>query len=189
MLWGAVIEQSEPINNSKNHLNNHLPFFLGTTSTPNLSSRGTISTPNLSSREQTPTFRRKNYSSSSDGSQISTTNRAYINPNQIHIAIDWDPTALHLRYQSTRERVKTFFSFKTCFYSIWLCFTAVDWTWIGGHLSQAANGTGRLGPLSESFHVWRETRTVVSLFALQWQTAGNKEASNMEAATDFGKLT
>ena len=23
----------------------------------------------------------------------------------IHIAIDWDPTALHLRYQSTREKV------------------------------------------------------------------------------------
>lgn len=28
-----------------------------------------------------------------------------INPSAIHIAIDWDPTALHLRYQSTRERV------------------------------------------------------------------------------------
>lgn len=28
-----------------------------------------------------------------------------INPSAIQIAIDWDPTALHLRYQSTRERV------------------------------------------------------------------------------------
>lgn len=28
-----------------------------------------------------------------------------INPGAIQIAIDWDPTALHLRYQSTRERV------------------------------------------------------------------------------------
>lgn len=26
-------------------------------------------------------------------------------PSAIQIAIDWDPTALHLRYQSTRERV------------------------------------------------------------------------------------
>jgi hypothetical protein len=28
-----------------------------------------------------------------------------INTKNIHIAIDWDPTALHLRYQSTREKV------------------------------------------------------------------------------------
>lgn len=28
-----------------------------------------------------------------------------VNPGAIQIAIDWDPTALHLRYQSTRERV------------------------------------------------------------------------------------
>lgn len=28
-----------------------------------------------------------------------------VNPSAIHIAIDWDPTALHLRYQSTREKV------------------------------------------------------------------------------------
>lgn len=27
------------------------------------------------------------------------------NTSAIHIAIDWDPTALHLRYQSTREKV------------------------------------------------------------------------------------
>lgn len=28
-----------------------------------------------------------------------------LNLSAINIAIDWDPTALHLRYQSTRERV------------------------------------------------------------------------------------
>ncbi|XP_055844484.1 ubiquitin carboxyl-terminal hydrolase 32 isoform X2 [Episyrphus balteatus] len=28
-----------------------------------------------------------------------------LKPDQINIAIDWDPTALHLRYQSTRERL------------------------------------------------------------------------------------
>lgn len=43
------------------------------------------------------------------------------NISAIHIAIDWDPTALHLRYQSTREKVirwnehKEFFILKNCF--------------------------------------------------------------------------
>lgn len=32
-----------------------------------------------------------------------------VNPSAIQIAIDWDPTALHLRYQSTRERVSYYF--------------------------------------------------------------------------------
>lgn len=32
-----------------------------------------------------------------------------VNPGVIQIAIDWDCTALHLRYQSTRERVSTSF--------------------------------------------------------------------------------
>ncbi|XP_039429605.1 ubiquitin carboxyl-terminal hydrolase 32 isoform X3 [Culex pipiens pallens] len=79
------------------------------------------STPNLSSREQTPTFRRKTYGSSTTSSldgvvpapqlqqQSSPTpslSRS-INTTSIQIAIDWDPTALHLRYQSTRERLWT----------------------------------------------------------------------------------
>lgn len=34
-----------------------------------------------------------------------------VNPGAIQIAIDWDPTALHLRYQSTRERVSFQFIF------------------------------------------------------------------------------
>lgn len=74
------------------------------------------STPNLSSREQTPTFRRKTYANSTTSSldgtvqQSSPTpslSRTSINTTSIQIAIDWDPTALHLRYQSTRERLWT----------------------------------------------------------------------------------
>ncbi|XP_035896794.1 ubiquitin carboxyl-terminal hydrolase 32 isoform X2 [Anopheles stephensi] len=91
------------------------------------------STPNLSSREQTPTLRRKGYAASSSGSSSldGTTNhqqqpsssmgtvptassaspaatlQSSINARSIQIAIDWDPTALHLRYQSTRERLWT----------------------------------------------------------------------------------
>uniref|UniRef100_W4VR89 ubiquitinyl hydrolase 1 n=1 Tax=Corethrella appendiculata TaxID=1370023 RepID=W4VR89_9DIPT len=64
------------------------------------------STPNLSSREQTPNFVRKNYSNSETSSTGSSPNNKFqlFNSNTINIAIDWDPTALHLRYQSTRER-------------------------------------------------------------------------------------
>uniref|UniRef100_A0A8W7PLD4 ubiquitinyl hydrolase 1 n=1 Tax=Anopheles coluzzii TaxID=1518534 RepID=A0A8W7PLD4_ANOCL len=91
------------------------------------------STPNLSSREQTPTLRRKFYAANSSGSSSldGTTNhhqqqqpasmgslpgtssspisslQSSINARSIQIAIDWDPTALHLRYQSTRERLWT----------------------------------------------------------------------------------
>uniref|UniRef100_A0A182PRW5 ubiquitinyl hydrolase 1 n=1 Tax=Anopheles epiroticus TaxID=199890 RepID=A0A182PRW5_9DIPT len=90
------------------------------------------STPNLSSREQTPTLRRKVYAANSSGSSsldgTTTTNhhqlqqpasftgtsssplsslQSSINTRSIQIAIDWDPTALHLRYQSTRERLWT----------------------------------------------------------------------------------
>ncbi|XP_055612922.1 ubiquitin carboxyl-terminal hydrolase 32 [Uranotaenia lowii] len=70
------------------------------------------STPNLSSREHTPTFRRKVYGSSTtsslDGNQSSPSpSLRTINNSNIQIAIDWDPTALHLRYQSTRERLWT----------------------------------------------------------------------------------
>ncbi|XP_053661152.1 ubiquitin carboxyl-terminal hydrolase 32 [Anopheles marshallii] len=90
------------------------------------------STPNLSSREQTPTLRRKGYAASSSGSSsldgatnqpqqpssmgtLPTTStsspvaslQSSINARSIQIAIDWDPTALHLRYQSTRERLWT----------------------------------------------------------------------------------
>lgn len=36
-----------------------------------------------------------------------------VNSSAIQIAIDWDPTALHLRYQSTRERVCISFLPKT----------------------------------------------------------------------------
>ncbi|XP_055541927.1 ubiquitin carboxyl-terminal hydrolase 32 isoform X2 [Wyeomyia smithii] len=76
------------------------------------SSSSNNSTPNLSSREQTPTFRRKTYGSSTasslEGNQPSLTSSSrYINTSHIQIAIDWDPTALHLRYQSTRERLWT----------------------------------------------------------------------------------
>ncbi|XP_058060610.1 ubiquitin carboxyl-terminal hydrolase 32 [Anopheles bellator] len=80
------------------------------------------STPNLSSREQTPTFRRKVYATNSSGSSsldgapqqssaVPSTPlsslQSSINARSIQIAIDWDPTALHLRYQSTRERLWT----------------------------------------------------------------------------------
>lgn len=37
-----------------------------------------------------------------------------VNPSAIQIAIDWDPTALHLRYQSTRERVSVLFLTHNC---------------------------------------------------------------------------
>uniref|UniRef100_A0A182NQT2 ubiquitinyl hydrolase 1 n=1 Tax=Anopheles dirus TaxID=7168 RepID=A0A182NQT2_9DIPT len=95
------------------------------------------STPNLSSREHTPTFRRKVYAANSSGSSsldgssnnhhqpqpqqqpasmgsmpLSSSSpmaslQSSINARSIQIAIDWDPTALHLRYQSTRERLWT----------------------------------------------------------------------------------
>ena len=53
------------------------------------------STPNLSARD------------GREGSHNSmpTKLNIVINSNSINIAIDWDPTALHLRYQSTREKV------------------------------------------------------------------------------------
>ncbi|XP_058129653.1 ubiquitin carboxyl-terminal hydrolase 32 [Anopheles coustani] len=99
-------------------------------------SSSNVSTPNLSSREQTPTFRRKVYATNSSSGSSSlegaaTTNQqppppptsngtaggsssspmsslqGSINTRSIQIAIDWDPTALHLRYQSTRERLWT----------------------------------------------------------------------------------
>ncbi|XP_062555918.1 ubiquitin carboxyl-terminal hydrolase 32 isoform X2 [Armigeres subalbatus] len=89
---------------------NDEPLLQGLTSSGRYSSNN--STPNLSSREQTPTFRRKTYgnstTSSLDGVQSSPTpSLRSINTNNIQIAIDWDPTALHLRYQSTRERLWT----------------------------------------------------------------------------------
>lgn len=89
---------------------NDEPLLQGLTYSGRSSSNN--STPNLSSREQTPTFRRKTYGSSTtsslDGMQSSPTpSMRSINTNNIQIAIDWDPTALHLRYQSTRERLWT----------------------------------------------------------------------------------
>nr|XP_029727906.1 ubiquitin carboxyl-terminal hydrolase 32 isoform X3 [Aedes albopictus] len=89
---------------------NDEPLLQGLTCSGRSSSNN--STPNLSSREQTPTFRRKTYGSSTtsslDGMQSSPTpSLRTINTNSIQIAIDWDPTALHLRYQSTRERLWT----------------------------------------------------------------------------------
>ncbi|XP_053671807.1 ubiquitin carboxyl-terminal hydrolase 32 [Anopheles nili] len=99
---------------------------------PAPSSLSNTSTPNLSSREQTPTFRRKVYAANSSGSSSLDGNtnhqqqqpssmgalpsssstpisllQSFINARSIQIAIDWDPTALHLRYQSTRERLWT----------------------------------------------------------------------------------
>lgn len=57
---------------------------------------GNSSTPKLSTRDTFPGINRQN-------SDISFGEAP--NTSAIHIAIDWDPTALHLRYQSTRERV------------------------------------------------------------------------------------
>ncbi|KAJ6625438.1 Ubiquitin carboxyl-terminal hydrolase 32, partial [Pseudolycoriella hygida] len=56
------------------------------------------STPKLSTRDAFPGISRQ-ISEISFGEARNT--------SAIHIAIDWDPTALHLRYQSTRERVWT----------------------------------------------------------------------------------
>ncbi|XP_037024901.1 ubiquitin carboxyl-terminal hydrolase 32 isoform X4 [Bradysia coprophila] len=56
------------------------------------------STPQLSTRDTFPAMHRQNSDISFGESP---------NTSAIHIAIDWDPTALHLRYQSTRERFHT----------------------------------------------------------------------------------
>uniref|UniRef100_A0A182SEL0 ubiquitinyl hydrolase 1 n=1 Tax=Anopheles maculatus TaxID=74869 RepID=A0A182SEL0_9DIPT len=112
--------------NSDDSLGYDFPFTLRAVGSGGRNS----STPNLSSREQTPTLRRKGYAASSSGSSSldGTTNhqpqpasmggpvpttspvaslQSSINARSIQIAIDWDPTALHLRYQSTRERLWT----------------------------------------------------------------------------------
>lgn len=53
--------------------------------------------------------------------------------SSINIAIDWDPTALHLRYQSTREKV--FKEIQTIERrSLMFFFSVVDGTWICGNL-------------------------------------------------------
>lgn len=101
---------------------NDEPLLRGSLSSSNSS---TTSTPNLSSRDSSlPTMsqlmgtnRSNHYQHQhqpSDTSGISfnggTTSVDYAGPvhtGAIHIAIDWDPTALHLRYQSTREKVIT----------------------------------------------------------------------------------
>lgn len=57
---------------------------------------GNASTPKLSNRDTLSGHNRQN-------SDVSFGEPP--NASAIHIAIDWDPTALHLRYQSTRERV------------------------------------------------------------------------------------
>lgn len=59
---------------------------------------GNSSTPKLSTRDTFPSINRISDISFGEAS----------NTSAIHIAIDWDPTALHLRYQSTRERVITY---------------------------------------------------------------------------------
>lgn len=57
---------------------------------------GNSSTPKLSTRDTFPGINRQN-------SDLLFGEAPNI--SAIHIAIDWDPTALHLRYQSTREKV------------------------------------------------------------------------------------
>lgn len=74
-----------------------------------------------------------------------------INPGAIQIAIDWDPTALHLRYQSLRERVsistmKMYFNelvgFERRFIVIFSFNLVVDRTRVGDNLQETTNGTG-----------------------------------------------
>lgn len=63
-----------------------------------------------------------------------------INSNSINIAIDWDPTALHLRYQSTREKVSVDLHFHDCSVVVNLFkIVDVDRTWFRSSLSKAAN--------------------------------------------------
>lgn len=61
---------------------------------------GNTSTPKLSSRDPLPNVINRQISDNLSFNEPTTTNTS-----AIHIAIDWDPTALHLRYQSTREKV------------------------------------------------------------------------------------
>lgn len=96
------------------------PLLKGSRSSTNSS---TTSTPNLSSRESSlppgqlmPTNRSNHYQQHqhqpSDTSGITfgapVDYAGPVHTGAIHIAIDWDPTALHLRYQSTREKVRRY---------------------------------------------------------------------------------
>lgn len=49
-----------------------------------------------------------------------------INSNSINIAIDWDPTALHLRYQSTREKVSFCLKFVFVIFKDYLYLFIID---------------------------------------------------------------
>uniref|UniRef100_A0A1L8DSS4 ubiquitinyl hydrolase 1 n=1 Tax=Nyssomyia neivai TaxID=330878 RepID=A0A1L8DSS4_9DIPT len=63
----------------------------------------TASTPIMSHRDQMPSIHRRTQSEIGIAGDQSVS----IDLSCISIAIDWDPTALHLRYQSTREKVWT----------------------------------------------------------------------------------
>lgn len=86
---------------------------------PSSTTSSTTSTPNLSSRDSSlqppgqllPTNRtnihQQNQPSGTCGISFGgpVDYAGPVHTGAIHIAIDWDPTALHLRYQSTREKV------------------------------------------------------------------------------------
>ncbi|XP_063695674.1 ubiquitin carboxyl-terminal hydrolase 32 isoform X2 [Culicoides brevitarsis] len=57
------------------------------------------------SREPTPNLGNRTSSRASQRSAGKNNLSSLINLNNINLAIDWDPTALHLRYQSNRERI------------------------------------------------------------------------------------
>lgn len=135
---------------------------------------GNTSTPKLSSRESMP----NNISASGQHGHNSSTDSLMFgdcvpsrptHTSAIQIAIDWDPTALHLRYQSTRERVNIQSIDHTKVERFYLCFflcLGLDRTRIGRNLSEATNRTGRFGPLPEGIHFRRETGAVIPLCSL-----------------------
>lgn len=84
--------------------------------------------------------------------------------NNMCIAIDWDPTALHLRYQSSREKVTL--RYYVLLQYLFFMLLVMDRTWIGGNVQEIAYRTDRFGLLFEGIYVGGTFRGEVSLFKL-----------------------
>lgn len=84
----------------------NINIFIGNSSTPKMMPKyvTTCSLPNLENRKPlgSNSSDRDSLQSQQSTSQVLTKNTV----DYFTIAIDWDPTALHLRYQSTLERVR-----------------------------------------------------------------------------------
>lgn len=67
-----------------------------------------------------------------------------------HIAIDWEPTALHLRYQSSQERVCMKKKIHANFFS------CLNWFKLYGTVDEDLLNIGNLMKYSDCFHPWNK---------------------------------